>query len=125
MSTLHVIEQVKCICLDLYIYNILRNTEETSSKHGTISTYVEPPREEKTRPKNTWQRNTEKERKMGYTGRESEKMATNRQEWRTMVDYPCSKRANRTKFIEILNTKQVQGYVKGFGYRVVQLGSLT
>ena len=46
-SIVHLLEQVQCICLDFCIYNILRNTEETSSKHHTTSTYVEPPREEK------------------------------------------------------------------------------
>ena len=98
-STVHLIEQVQCICLDLCIYNILRNTEETSSKHHMT--------------RNILQKNTENERKMGYPGREIEKMATNRQEWRTMVDGPCSQ------------SKQVQGYVMGFGHRVVQFWSLT
>ena len=50
------------------------------------------------RPRNTRQRDTENERKkMGYTGKEMEKMATNRQEWMTMVDGLCSQRANRPK----------------------------
>ena len=48
--------------------------------------------------RNTWQRDTEKERKkMGYTWKEMDKMATNRQEWRIMVDGLCSHRANMPK----------------------------
>ena len=43
----YLLEQVQCIYLDLCIYNILRNTEETSSKHHMKTTYMEPPREEK------------------------------------------------------------------------------
>ena len=50
-TTVHLIEHVQCICLDLCIHNILRNTEETSNKHHTTSTYVEPPREEKRKAK--------------------------------------------------------------------------
>lgn len=47
------------------------HTEETSNKHYTTNTYMEPTREEK-------KRNTENKReKMSYTGRKIEKMATN------------------------------------------------
>ena len=46
-SIVYLLEQVQCICLDLCIYNILRITEETSSKHHMTTTYMEPPREEK------------------------------------------------------------------------------
>ena len=43
----YLLVQVQCICLDLCIYNIMRNTEETSNKHHMTSTYMEPQREEK------------------------------------------------------------------------------
>ena len=46
-STVHLIEQIQCICLDHCIYNILRNTEETSSTHHMTTICMEPPREEK------------------------------------------------------------------------------
>ena len=50
------------------------------------------------RPRNTWQRDTEKETKeIGYTRREMEKMATDRKRWRSLVDGLCSQRANRHK----------------------------
>ena len=50
------------------------------------------------RPRNTWQRETEKETKeMGYTRREMEKMATDRKRWRSLVDGLCSQRAKRHK----------------------------
>ena len=39
------------------------------------------------RPRNTWQRDTERETKgMGYTRREMERMATDRQHWRSFND---------------------------------------
>ena len=75
------------------------HTEETSNKHHTTSTYMEPPTEEKNRKeetpdrekhlagRNTWPGDTDNEsKKMGYTGREMEKMTTNRQEQRSLVD---------------------------------------
>ena len=50
------------------------------------------------RPRNTWQRDTEKETKeMGYTRREMERMATDRKRWRSLVDGLCSQRAKRHK----------------------------
>ena len=67
-STVHLIEQVQCICLDLCICNILRNTEETSSKHHTTSTYVESPKEEK--------RKAEKHVVEKYRKRKKERWAT-------------------------------------------------
>ena len=100
-SIVYLLEQVQCIYLDLCIYNILRNTEETSSKHHTTTTYVEPPKGREEEGRETRGRETPKtkERKMGYTRRDIEKMAPNRQEWRTMADGPCSQRANRPKYV--------------------------
>ena len=59
------------------------HTEETSNKHHTARTYMEPKREEMKRKseKHLAERDTENERKkIGYTGREMKKMATNRPE---------------------------------------------
>ena len=48
------------------------------------------------RPRVTWQRDTERETKeIGYTRREMERMATDRQQWHCLVDGLCSQRANR------------------------------
>ena len=45
---------------------------------------MESPGKRRTRPRNTWQRDTEKETKeMRYTRREMEKMATDRKRWRS------------------------------------------
>ena len=50
-----------------------------------------PPGKRRGRPRNTWQRDTEKETKeMGYTRREMEKMATDRKQWRSLVDGLCA-----------------------------------
>ena len=79
------------------------HTEETSHKHHTTITYMEHTREEKKRKAEKQTRDTEnKRKKMGYTGRAMEKKATNRQEWRTMVDGLCSQRANRLKLVKYI-----------------------
>ena len=50
------------------------------------------------RPRNTWQRDTERETKeMGYTRREMDRMATDRKQWLSLGDGLCSQRANRHK----------------------------
>ena len=50
------------------------------------------------RPRNTWQKDTERETKeMGYTRREVERLATGRKQWRSMFDGLCSQRANMHK----------------------------
>ena len=56
-------------------YNILRNTEETSSKHHTTTTYVEPQREEK--------RKAEKHVAEKHPKRKKENWATKEQESKT------------------------------------------
>ncbi|KAK2182799.1 hypothetical protein NP493_335g01042 [Ridgeia piscesae] len=57
-------------------------------------TWNPPGKRRRGRPRNTWQRDTEKETKeMGYTRREMEKMATDRKRWRSLVDGLCSQRA--------------------------------
>ena len=74
------------------------HTEATSNKHHTTITYMEPPMEEKKRKaKKHLAETTKIRKKMGYTGKEMEKMATNRLEWRTMVDGLKSQRTNRPK----------------------------
>ena len=64
----------------------LGNQQQTSHDnhlHGT------PKGREKEEGQETPGRDTENERKkMGYTGKEMEKIATNRQEWRTMANGP-------------------------------------
>ena len=61
-------------------------------------TWNPPGKRRRGRPRNTWQRDTEKETKeMGYTRREMEKMATDRKRWRSLVGGLCSQRAKRHK----------------------------
>ena len=61
-------------------------------------TWNPPRKRRRCRPRNTWQRDTGKETKeMGYTRREMERMATDRNRWRSLVDGLCSQRANRHK----------------------------
>ena len=97
-SIVYLLEQVQCICLDLCIYNILRNAEETSSKHHTTTTYMEPPREEKRKAeKHVAEKHPKRKKERWATPGDIEKMAPNRQERRTMADGPCSQRANRPK----------------------------
>ena len=78
------------------------HTEETSNQHYTTITYMEPPREDKKRKakKHTWQRDTENERKkMGYTGKEIEKMATNcRSGGPWSMAYAPSKQTGQNKY---------------------------
>ena len=61
-------------------------------------TWNPPGKRRRGRPRNTWQRDTEKETKeMGYTRRDMERMATDRKRWRSLVDGLYSQRANRHK----------------------------
>ena len=76
-----------------------RYTQETTKHHHPSSQHMKHPgKRRRGRPRNTWQRDTEKETKeTGFTRREMEKMATDRKRWRSLVDGLSSQRANRHK----------------------------
>ena len=79
-----------------WIGHTLRKPPNTITRQAI--TWNPPGKRRRGRPRNTWQRDTEKETKeMGYTRREMEKMATDRKRWRSLVDGLCSQRANRHK----------------------------
>ena len=79
-----------------WIGHTLRKPPNTITRQAI--TRNPPGKRRRGRPRNTWQRDTEKETKeMGYTRREMEKMATDRKRWRSLVDGLCSQRANRHK----------------------------
>ena len=74
--------------------------ETTNTITRQAITWNSPGKRRRGRPRNTWQRYTEKETKeMGYTRREMEKMAPERKRWRSLVDGLCSQRANRHKYM--------------------------
>ena len=75
--------------------------QETSRNHCPSSHHMESPGKRRRRsPWNTRQIDTEMETKeMGYTGRVMERMATDRKQWRSMVDGLCSQRANIHKYV--------------------------
>ena len=79
-----------------WIGHTLRKPPNTITRQAI--TWNPPGKRRRGRPRNTWQRDTEKETKeMGYTRREMEWMATGRKRWRSLVDGLCSQRANRLK----------------------------
>ena len=79
-----------------WIGHTLRKPPNTITRQAI--TWNPPGKRRRGRPRNTWQRDTEKETKeMGYTRREMEKMATDRKRWCSLVDGLCSQRANRHK----------------------------
>ena len=81
-----------------WIGHILRKPPETITRQA-ITWNPPPVKRRRGRPRNTYQRDTERETKeMGYTRRELERMATDRQQWRSLVDGLCFQRANRHKY---------------------------
>ena len=79
-----------------WIGHTLRKPPNTITRQAI--TWNPPGKRRRGRPRNTWQRDTEKETKeMGYTRREMKKMVTDRKRWRSLVDGLCSQRANRHK----------------------------
>ena len=79
-----------------WIGHTLRKPPNTITRQAI--TWNLPGKRRRGRPRNTWQRDTEKETKeMGYTRREIEKMATDRKRWRSLVNGLCSQRANKQK----------------------------
>ena len=79
-----------------WIGHTLRKPPESITRQAI--TWNPPGKRRRGRPRNTWQRDTEKDTKeMGYTWKEMEKMATNRKQWRSLVDGLCSERAKRHK----------------------------
>ena len=72
-----------------WIGHTLRKPPNTITRQAI--TWNPPGKRRRGRPRNTWQRDTEKETKeMGYTRREMEKMATDRKRWHSLVDGLCS-----------------------------------
>ena len=79
-----------------WIGHTLRKPPESITRQAI--TWNPPGKRRRGRPRNTWQRDTEKDTKeMGYTWKEMEKMATDRKQWRSLVDGLCSERAKRHK----------------------------
>ena len=79
-----------------WIGHTLSKSPETITRQAI--TWNPPGKRRRGRPRNNWQRDTERETKeMGYTRREMERMATDRKRWRSMVDGLCSQRTNRHK----------------------------
>ena len=79
-----------------WIGHTLRKPPESITRQAI--TWNPPGKRRRGRPRKTWQRDTEKDTKeMGYTWKEMEKMATNRKQWRSLVDGLCSERAKRHK----------------------------
>ena len=79
-----------------WIGHTLRKPPESITRQAI--TWNPPGKRRRGRPRNTWQRDTEKDTKeMGYTRKEMEKMATDRKQWRSLVDGLCSERAKRHK----------------------------
>ena len=79
-----------------WIGHSLRKPQNTITRQAI--TWNPPGKSRRGRPRNTWQRDTEKETKeRGYTRREIERMVTDRQQWRSLVDGLRSQRANRHK----------------------------
>ena len=74
-----------------WIGHTLRKPPETITRQAI--TWNPPGKRRRGRPRNTWQRHTEKTKEMGYTRREMERMATDRKRWRSLVDGLCSQRA--------------------------------
>ena len=71
----------------------LRKPPESITRQAI--TWNPPGKRRRGRPRNTWQRDMEKETKeIKYTRREMERMATDRNRWRSLVDGLCSQRAN-------------------------------
>ena len=80
----------------MWIGHTLRKQPETITRQAI--TWNTPGKTRRGRPRNTWQRDTEKETKeMGYTRREMERMATDRKWWHSLVDGLCSQRVKRHK----------------------------
>ena len=83
-----------------WIGHTLRKPQNTITRQAI--TWNPPGKRRRVRPRNTWQRDTEKETKeMGYTRREMERMATDRKQWRSLVDGLCSQRANWHKYVSM------------------------
>jgi len=76
-----------------WIGHTLGKSQETIISQAT--TWSPPWNRRRGRPrKNTWQRDTERGKEMGYTRRKMERMATDRK-WRSLVDGLFFQRANR------------------------------
>ena len=82
-----------------WIGHTLRKPPETITRQAI--TWNPPGKRRRCRPRNTWQRDTENDTKeMGYTRKEMEKMATDRKQWRSLVNGLCSERAKRLKYVK-------------------------
>ncbi len=78
------------------IGHILRKPLETITRQAI--TWNPSGKRRRGRPRNTWQRDTEKETKeMDYTRGEIERMATDRKQWRSLVDGLCSEQTGISK----------------------------